>query len=45
MLKVLLGDTIGKMLEEELEEELGYFKYTYKNNKTKNSRNGYFKKN
>ena len=44
MLKVLFGDTIGKILEEELEGELGYFKYNYKNTKTTNSRNGYSKK-
>jgi putative transposase len=45
MLKDLFGDTIQEMLEAELEEELGYSKYDYKNKKTVNSRNGYSKKN
>ncbi|MDZ7838939.1 MAG: IS256 family transposase [Actinomycetota bacterium] len=45
MLKDLFGDTIQEMLEAELEEELGYSKYDYKNKKTLNSRNGYSKKN
>jgi len=45
MLKDLFGDTIQEMLEAELEEELGYSKYDYKNKKTINSRNGYSKKN
>jgi len=45
MLKDLFGDTIQEMLEAELEEELGYSKYDYKNKKTANSRNGYSKKN
>jgi transposase-like protein len=45
MLKDLFGDTIQEMLEAELEDELGYSKYDYKNKKTLNSRNGYSKKN
>lgn len=44
MLKDLFGNTIQEMLEAELEEDLGYSKYDYKNKATSNSRNGYSKK-
>lgn len=44
MLKDLLGDTLQGMLEGELEEDLGYSKYDYKNKETENRRNGYSKK-
>ena len=44
MLKDLLGDTLQGMLEAELDEELGYTRYDYKNKETDNSRNGYSKK-
>ena len=44
MLKDLLGDTLQGMLEDELEEDLGYSKYDYKNKETENRRNGYSKK-
>lgn len=44
MLKDLLGDTLQGMLESELEEDLGYSKYDYKNKETDNRRNGYSKK-
>jgi putative transposase len=43
-LKEMFGDTIQRMLEAELENELGYSKYNYKNKKTSNCRNGYSKK-
>jgi putative transposase len=41
MLKDLFGSTIQEMLEAELEEDLGYSKYDYKNKETSNSRNGH----
>ena len=41
MLKDLFGNTIQEMLEAELEEDLGYSKYDYKNKATPNSRNGH----
>ena len=44
MLKDLLGDTLQGMLEAELEDDLGYSKYDYKNKETDNRRNGYSKK-
>lgn len=44
MLKDMFGKTLEKMLEAELENELGYSKYNYKDKKTNNSRNGYTKK-
>lgn len=44
MLKDLLADTLQGMLETELDDELGYSKYDYKNKETDNSRNGYSKK-
>lgn len=40
LLKVMFGDLLEEMLEAELDEELGYSKYDYKNKKTTNSRNG-----
>lgn len=45
MLKDMFGDAISEMLQAELEEDLGYTKYDYKNKATTNSRNGYSKKN
>jgi putative transposase len=36
MLKDLFGNTIQEMLEAELEEDLGYSKYDYKNKNTEN---------
>ena len=45
MLKKLFGDTLAEMLEAELDNELGYSKYDYKNKATENSRNGYSTKN
>ena len=44
MLKDLLGDTLQGMLEAEMDEQLGYSKYDYKNKETDDSRNGYSKK-
>jgi putative transposase len=44
MLKNLFGDTIQEILEAELDHELGYTKYDYKNKATDNSRNGYSSK-
>jgi len=44
MLKDLLGDTLQGMLEAELEDQLGYSKYDYKNKETNNRRNGFSKK-
>jgi len=44
MLKDMFGDAIQEMLEAELEEDLGYSRYDYKNKATTNSRNGYSKK-
>lgn len=44
MLKDLLGDTLQGMLEAELDDQLGYSKYDYKNKDTDDSRNGYSKK-
>lgn len=42
--KMLTAETIQEVLDGELENELGYSKYDYKNKKTDNSRNGYSKK-
>ena len=42
--KMLTADTIQAALDAELEGELGYSKYDYKNKKTDNSRNGYSSK-
>lgn len=44
MLKDLLGDILQGMLEAEMDEQLGYSKYDYKNKSTTDSRNGYSKK-
>lgn len=39
--KMLTAETIQAALDAELENELGYSKYDYKNKQTGNSRNGY----
>ena len=39
--KMLTSETIQEVLDGELENELGYSKYDYKNKQTDNSRNGY----
>jgi len=44
MLKDLMGSTLQRMLNSELDDELGYEKYDIKNKETDNSRNGYSKK-
>lgn len=44
MLKDLMGGTIQRMLNSELDDELGYEKYDTQNKETDNSRNGYSKK-
>ncbi|MGZ8883252.1 MAG: transposase [Nitrososphaeraceae archaeon] len=44
MLKKLFGDTLQEILEAELDHELGYSKYDYKNKATDNSRNGHSSK-
>ena len=44
MLKEMFGKTLEHMLEAELENQLGYSKYNYKEKNTENSRNGYSKK-
>lgn len=42
--KMLTAETIQTALDAELESDLGYSKYDYKNKQTDNSRNGYSKK-
>ena len=42
--KMLTAETIQTALDGELDEELGYSKYDYKNKETSNSRNGYSRK-
>jgi putative transposase len=44
LVKELISQVIEKGLEGELEEDLGYSKYDYKNKATDNSRNGYSSK-
>lgn len=42
--KMLTAETIRAALDAELENDLGYSKYDYKNKQTDNSRNGYSQK-
>jgi transposase-like protein len=42
--KVITAETIQEILEDELDNELGYSKYDYKNKDTDNTRNGHSKK-
>ena len=44
LVREMMGQMLENALEGELEEELGYSKYDYKNKFTDNSRNGYSKK-
>jgi transposase-like protein len=44
LVKELTGTLIQEMLESELESELGYSKWDYRNKNTANSRNGYSEK-
>jgi len=41
VLKDMFADTLQEMLEAEMDDELGYTKYDYKNKKSNNSRNGH----
>lgn len=45
LVREMLSGTLETMLKSELDEELGYSKYDYKNKHTANSRNGYSRKN
>ena len=42
--KLMVGEILENGLEGELDEELGYSKYDYRNKEGENSRNGYSKK-
>lgn len=44
LFKEMVGTVLEKGLEGELDEELGYSKYDYRNKETDNSRNGYSEK-
>ena len=44
LVKELTSDLIQEVMDAELEDELGYSKYDYKNKQTENSRNGSCKK-
>lgn len=44
LFKEMIGEVLENGLEAELDEELGYSRYDYKNKSGKNSRNGYSKK-
>jgi putative transposase len=44
LVKELTAGLIQEAMNAELEEELGYSKYDYKNKQTENSRNGIYKK-
>jgi len=44
LVKELTSGLIQEIMDAELEDELGYSKYDYRNKQTENSRNGYFKK-
>jgi len=41
LFKELIGSVLGNGLEGELDDELGYTKYDYRNKETENSRNGH----
>jgi len=43
--KMMVGEILENGLEGEMDEELGYSKYDYRNKETENSRNGYSSKN
>ena len=40
-LKYLLSGTIKEMMEAEMDDHLGYYKYDYRSKETDDSRNGY----
>ena len=44
LFKEMVGEVLENGLEAELDDELGYSKYDYKNKETDNSRNGYSRK-
>ena len=44
LFKEMIGTVLEEGLDGELDEELGYTKYDYRNKETENSRNGYSKK-
>lgn len=44
LVKELTSGLIQEIMDAELEEELGYSKYDFKNKQTENTRNGYYKK-
>ena len=44
LVKELTSGLIQEIMDAELEEELGYSKYDYKNKQTDNARNGHYKK-
>lgn len=44
LVRELTSGLIQEMMDAELEDELGYSKYDYRNKQTENSRNGHFKK-
>jgi putative transposase len=44
LFKEMVGTVLENGLEAELEDELGYSKYDYRNKQTDNSRNGYSEK-
>ncbi len=44
LFKEMVGTVLQNALEAELDEELGYSKYDYRNKQTDNSRNGYSEK-
>jgi transposase-like protein len=44
MIKEIMKQVVESSLEGELDEELGYTRYDYRNKETENSRNGYSKK-
>lgn len=44
LVKELTGGLIQEIMDAELEDELGYSKYDYRNKRTDNSRNGRFSK-
>lgn len=44
LVKELTSGLIQEIMDAELEDELGYSKYDYKNKQTENSRNGHYKK-
>ena len=44
MFKEMVGEVLENGLEAELDDELGYSRYDYRNKETENSRNGHSRK-